>query len=271
LNNDSFQQKYYSYDDLFQPSPANLQIMQDTDPNYRVIDLTTSPFQDAKPSYFHKSLGGYHGATLRRYREVVDAQMSKNNMAVYNMLNTRYFIVPAQDGQPSVQRNPEALGNAWFVKEVKQVNNADEELKALDAFDPRQTAFVDKRFADQLKAVNPQADTSATIRLTDYKPNHLTYESDSKVAQVAVFSEIYYRGGIDWKAYVDGQETPHFRANYILRAMTVPAGKHKIEFKFDPPAVKTGQQIDRFAAAAWILLLVGAIFMEYRRKPTDDL
>jgi hypothetical protein len=271
LNNDSFQQKYYSYDDLFQPSPANLQIMQDTDPNYRVIDLTTSPFQDAKPSYFHKSLGGYHGATLRRYREVVDAQMSKNNMAVYNMLNTRYFIVPAQDGQPSVQRNPEALGNAWFVKEVKQVNNADEELKALDAFNPRQTAFVDKRFADQLKTVNPQADTSATIRLTDYKPNHLTYESDSKVAQVAVFSEIYYRGGIDWKAYVDGQETPHFRANYILRAMTLPAGKHKIEFKFDPPAVKMGQQIDRFAAAAWILLLVGAIFMEYRRKPTDDL
>ncbi|AXE20754.1 hypothetical protein DR864_24980 [Runella rosea] len=271
LNNDSFQQKYYSYDDLFQPSPANLQIMQDTDPNYRVIDLTTSPFQDAKPSYFHKSLGGYHGATLRRYREVVDAQMSKNNMAVYNMLNTRYFIVPAQDGQPTVQRNPEALGNAWFVKEVKQVNNADEELKALDSFNPRLTAFVDKRFADQLKTVSLQADTSATIRLTEYKPNHLTYASDSKVAQVAVFSEIYYRGGIDWKAYVDGQETPHFRANYILRAMTVPSGKHKIEFKFDPPAVKTGQQIDRFAAVAWILLLAGAVFMEYRRKPTEDL
>jgi hypothetical protein len=266
LNNDSFQQKWYSYDDLFQPSPANQQILQDTDPNYRVIDLTTSPFQDAKLSYFHKSLGGYHGATLRRYREVVDAQLSKNNMAVFNMLNTRYFIVPGQDGQPTVQRNPEALGNAWFVKEVKLVNNADEELKALDKFEPRQTAFVDKRFADQVQNVKPQADTSGTIRLTEYKPNHLTYESDAKAAGVAIFSEIYYRGGIDWKAYVDGQEAPHFRADYILRGMVVPAGKHKIEFKFDPPAVKTGQQIDRFAALAWIVLMAGAIFMEYRQK-----
>ena len=270
LNNDSFQQKWYSYDDLFQPSPANQQIMQDTDPNYRVIDLTTSPFQDARLSYFHKSLGGYHGASLRRYREVVDAHMTKNNMAVYNMLNTRYFIVPDKDGQQVVQRNPEALGNAWFVKEVKMVNNADEELKALDNFNPRQTAYVDKRFADQLKNVNPQSDTSGTIRLTDYKPNHLTYESDAKTPQVAIFSEIYYRGGIDWKAYVDGQEAPHFRANYILRGMEVPAGKHKIEFKFDPPAVKTGQQIDRFAAIAWILLIVGGIFMEYRSKPSKE-
>lgn len=270
LNTDSFQQKYYSYDDLFQPGPANQQILQDTDPNYRVIDLTTSPFMDARLSYFHKSLGGYHGASLRRYREVVDAQMTKNNMAVFNMLNTRYFIVPGQDGQPTVQRNPEALGNAWFVKEVKQVNNADEELKALDAFNPRQTAFVDKRFADELKGVPAQPDTSATIRLTDYKPNQLTYESNSTTAQTAIFSEIYYRGGIDWKAYVDGQETPHFRANYILRGMVVPAGKHKIEFKFDPPAVKTGRQIDRFAAVAWILLLLGGIFIEYRRKPTKE-
>lgn len=266
LNTDSFQQKYYSNDDLFPPSPANLQIMQDTDPNYRMIDLTTSPFMDGKPSYFHKSLGGYHGATLRRYREVVDAHMSKNNMAVFNMLNTRYFIVPGQDGQPTVQRNPDALGNAWFVNEVKIVNNADEELKALDKFEPRQTAFVDKRFAEQLQNFKSQPDTTAKIRLTDYKPNALTYESDAKTAQVAIFSEIYYRGGIDWKAYVDGQEAPHFRANYILRGMVVPAGKHKIEFKFDPPAVKTGQQIDRFAAFAWLLLMAGAIFMEYRQK-----
>jgi hypothetical protein len=266
LNTDSFQQKYYSNDDLFPPSPANLQIMQDTDPNYRMIDLTTSPFMDGKPSYFHKSLGGYHGATLRRYREVVDAHMSKNNMAVFNMLNTRYFIVPGQDGQPTVQRNPDALGNAWFVNEVKIVNNADEELKALDKFEPRQTAFVDKRFADQLQNFKSQPDTTAKIRLTDYKPNALTYESDTKTAQVAIFSEIYYRGGIDWKVYVDGQETPHFRANYILRGMVVPAGKHKIEFKFDPPAVKTGQQIDRFAAFAWLLLMAGALFMEYRQK-----
>jgi hypothetical protein len=271
LNNDSFQQKYYSKDELFPPSPANLQIMQDTDPNYRVIDLTTSPFQDGKPSYFHKSLGGYHGATLRRYREVVDEHMTKNNMSVFNMLNTRYFIVPGQDGQPTVQRNPDVLGNAWFVSEVKIVNNADEELKALDKFEPRQVAFVDKRFADQLQNIKPQADTTAKIRLTEYKPNALTYESDAKAAQVAIFSEIYYRGGIDWKAYVDGQETPHFRANYILRGMVVPAGKHKIEFKFDPPAVKTGQQVDRFAAIAWLLLMAGAVFMEYRKKPKEPL
>lgn len=270
LNADSFQPKYYSHDDLFQPSAVDQQILQDKDPNYRVIDLTTSPFQDARISYFHKSLGGYHGATLRRYREVVDAHMTKNNMAIFNMLNTRYFIVPGQDGQPMVQRNPEALGNAWFVKEVKIVNNADEELNALEKFDPLQTAFVDKRFAEQLQNVKPQADSTNKIRLTDYKPNHLTYESDAKTPQIAIFSEIYYRGGIDWKAYVDGQETPHFRADYILRGMVVPAGKHKIEFKFDPPTVKTGQQIDRIAAIAWVLLLVGAVFMEYRRKSSES-
>ncbi|MEZ4904588.1 MAG: YfhO family protein [Spirosomataceae bacterium] len=271
LNEDSFQPKYRSYEEVFQPTAANQQIMQDTDPNYRVIDVTTSPFQDAKASYFHKSLGGYHGASLKRYREVVDAHISKNNMAVFNMLNTKYFIVPGQDGQPTAQRNPDALGNAWFVKEVKIVNNADEELKALEKFDPRQTAFVDKRFADQLQNIKPQADTTAQIRLTAYKPHQLTYESDAKSPEVAIFSEIYYRGGIDWKAFVDGQETPHFRANYILRGMVVPAGKHKIEFKFDPPAVKTGQNIDRIAAIAWLLLVAGAVFIEYRQKSKNSL
>ena len=266
LSNDDFKPKFYSTDDLFQPSPANLQIMADTDPNFRVIDLSTSIFGDAKPSYFHKSLGGYHGAKLKRYDELVQNQVSKNNMAVFNMLNTKYFITPDKDNQPVVQRNPEALGNAWFVRELKVVADANEEMKALDKFDPRQVAFVDKRFVEQIKGFSAQADTTAKIRLTDYKPNHLTYESDSRTPQAAIFSEIYYRGNEDWLATIDGQSAPHFRANYVLRGLIVPAGKHKIEFKFDPPTVKKGQTIDLWASIGWILLTGLALVMDFRRK-----
>ncbi len=266
LNDAAFKPKYYSTDELFQPTAANLQIMEDKDPDYRVIDVTTSPLSDATASYFHKSLGGYHAVKLRRYQELFENQMAKNNMAVYNMLNTKYFITNDDKNQPIAQRNAEALGNAWFVAEVKMVKNADEEMKSLDKFDPRQVAFVDARFADQVKASKMVIDSSNKIKLTEYRPNNLIYQSNTKTPQVAVFSEIYYRGGIDWKAYIDGVEAPHFRANYVLRAMNLPAGSHKIEFKFQPDSVIVGQKIDNYASLAWIVLIGLAFFMDTKRK-----
>ena len=268
LNDASFQPKYYSQDELFQASPAVQQIQADKDPNFRAIDMTIDPFNDARPSYFYKNVGGGHPAKLRRYQELIEAQFSKNNLAIYNMLNTKYFIVPnSTTNQPTVQQNPDALGNAWFVGEVKLMNNANEELKSLDKFDPKQTAFADKVFASQLPNLKSVLDSTNKIKLTEYKPNMVSYVSDCKTNQIAIFSEVYYRGGIDWKSFIDGQEVPHFRANYVLRGMNIPAGKHTIVFKFDPESVKTGQKIDFYASIAWVLLIGFAFFMDSKSKP----
>ncbi|MCU0326162.1 MAG: YfhO family protein [Spirosomaceae bacterium] len=254
--------------------------------SYRVIDLPGGVFSDARPSYFHKSIGGYHGAKMRRYQEVVDNQLSKQLEAFYtelrkenltqdivnqalskqsvlNMMNTRYVVI---NPEAAPIRNPYALGNGWLVSNVKVVANANEEIKELGTINPQKTALVDKRYEEFIKGKNLQADSSATIKLTEYQPNKLVYESDSKTEQVAVFSEMYYRGNQDWVATIDGKETPHFRADYLLRAMVIPAGKHKIEFKFAPASVVTGKKIDMFASIALIICLIGAIFIEIRKK-----
>lgn len=246
---------------------ADKLIKQDKDPNYRVLNLTVGPFMDASTSYHHKSIGGYHGAKMKRYQELFDYHISKNNIQVLNMLNTKYLIVPGQDKQPTVQRNPDALGNAWFVPEYKIVQNADSEITALNKFDPAQTAFVDQRFNDQLSGFKPSADTTATIKLDSYKANHLVYTSNATSEQLAVFSEIYYEKG--WNAYVDGKETPHFRANYVLRAMRVPAGKHKIEFKFEPTFYQTGQTLALVSSVILLLAFVGGMVYEYRRTKSE--
>lgn len=268
LNNDDFRPRVNNYDDLFQPSAADQQILQDKSLSYRVLDVTTNPFTNATTSAFHKSLGGYSAAKLRRYQDLIENQLSKNNMSVLNMLNTKYFIASGENGQPQAQINPGALGNAWFVRELKMVNTPDEEMKALDNFNPRTTAIVEKRFADMLKEAKPSADSSGSINLTVYKPNALTYEYNSPTPQIVVFSEIYYKGNEDWKSYVDGQEAPHFRANYLLRAMSLPAGKHTVTFKFDPITIKEGQKIDLWASIAFVAFILGAVWMDRRSKKT---
>ncbi|TAE36838.1 MAG: hypothetical protein EAZ70_10085 [Runella slithyformis] len=267
LNADDFQPKVSSYEDLFQPSAADQQILQDRS-YYRVLDLTGNPFSNARPSAYHKSVGGYMATKLQRFQDLIEGPISKNNMAVLNMLNTKYFITAGQDGQPAAQQNPDAMGNVWFVREVKMVNNANEEMAALDSLKPGTTVVIDKRFANILKDAKPIADTSAKIRLISYKPNVISYESDTKALQIAVFSEIYYKGNEDWKSYIDGQEVPHFRANYVLRGLVIPAGKHIISFKFDPVTVKQGAAIDRWASLAWLLLVGFALFMDYRSRHT---
>ncbi len=265
VNNESFVRKSVDANP-FQPSQADLFIMKDVDPDYRVFNQTVDPFNDASTSYFHKSIGGYHGAKLRRYQEIIEHDLSKGNMNVFNMLNTKYFITPdkANNNQPVMQVNMQAMGNAWFVNDVRMVNNADEEIKTLDSFTPAETAIVDKRFENQVKGHDISKDSLSTIRLTVYKPNDLTYESITSREQLAVFSEIYYDKG--WNAYVDGKLTPHFRANYILRAMIVPAGKHTIEFKFEPRVFRVGEKVSMASSALLLLLVIGSIGFLIRNK-----
>jgi hypothetical protein len=246
----------------FSPTAADMQILQDKSLSYRVFNMTVSPFNDASTSYFHKSIGGYHGAKLRRYQEVIDQHLSRGNMAVFNMLNTKYFIQQGQKG-PVAQLNQEALGNCWFVDSVRFVGNADEELDALTGFDPRRVAIVDERFRPLLATFTPATDTSDRIVLEEYYPNRLVYKSTSHTNRLAVFSEIYYPKG--WTVSIDGQPAEHFRANYILRAMTIPAGEHRVEFRFEPAMFRVGKNIDFACSLIIILSFAGWVFVELKK------
>lgn len=246
----------------FAPTDADLAILQDKDPDYRVLNLSVNTFNDASTSYFHKSIGGYHGAKMKRYQELIENHISKNNMEVLNMLNTKYFIIPTKDKGPVPQLNPNALGNAWFVHRFRFVANADSELNALSNFNPRTEAIIDKRFEGQITGLSPNYDSTASIKLTSYAPNHLVYNSKAKSEQLAIFSEIYYNDHKGWKAYIDGKPASHFRANYVLRAMKVPPGDHTIDFKFEPSAYYTGGKISFACSLTLILLLVGTLYFE---------
>ncbi len=249
-----------------QPTAADQQILQDTT-HYRVFNYALSPFNDASTSYFHQSVGGYHGAKMRRYADVIEQDISKGNMRVLDMLNTKYVIVPDQKtGQIGVQQNPGALGNAWFVREFELVPNADKELKSLETFDPKKTAIVDQRFESQLKAFQPAFDSTATIRLTSYEPDHLVYQSTAATPQLAVFSENYYANKDYWQAYIDDKPVDHFRTNYILRGIIVPAGSHKISFQFISTTYATGEKIALFSSIALFLCAGAALFIGFRKK-----
>jgi hypothetical protein len=250
----------------FQPTPADQMILQDKDLSYRVLNLQ-NPFNEAQTSYFHKSIGGYHGAKLRRYQDLIERQISNNNQQVLNMLNMRYLITGDQK-QP-VQRNPGALGNAWFVSEVKTVKSPDEEMTALNTLSPATVAVVDVSKFPQQKAATYNI-AGSTIALTNYSPDELKYRANATQAGLVVFSEIYYADG--WQAYIDGKPVPHIRADYVLRALQVPAGAHTIDFKFEPKAYAVGNAVSLAASIALLLVLVGAIAYAVRRKPyTDEL
>ncbi len=263
LNDSDFEKKKAAA--LFEKTPADEEILKDTDPNYRVYNNTTDFDKDAITAYYHKTIGGYHGAKMRRFQELIEWQLAKNNMECYNMLNVKYIILGDSTGRKFVQRNYAANGNAWFVSNTKMVANADEEIKALTGFSSKQTAVIDKRFEGELANFKMNFDSTASIKFISYAPNKLVYESNTKTPQLAVFSEVYYDKG--WNTYVDGKLVPHFRANYILRAMVVPEGKHNIEFKFEPTTVKKGQTI---ALASSITLYVGLILLigfSFIKKP----
>lgn len=229
-------------------------ILQDKDPHYRVFNTTQRLDQDALTSYYHKSIGGYHGAKMRRYQELIDFQVSKQNMEVFNMLNVKYFMVADSAQGLLPQLNSNACGNAWFVNKFVWVANADAEIDSLTGFNPKNTCYIDKRFESIIGNLTLQPDTTSTIKLTQYKPNALTYESNATTDKLAVFSEIYYANG--WNAYIDDKLVEHVRCNYVLRGLKVPAGKHTIVFKFEPKAVATGETI---SLVSGILLYGGAL------------
>lgn len=232
------------------------------DKDFRVLNLAANTFNDSKPSAFHNQIGGYSAAKLRRYQDLIDFYISYQiNPNVLNMLNTRYLVL--QNGQ--VQRNPEALGNCWFVSEVKSVDNPNDEITALQHNNPSTTAIVNTQ--EFPLTANFTCDSTATIELEHKQPtdiNVLTYHSKSNTEQLAVFSEIYYAP--DWKAYIDGQPAEYIRANYVLRAMVIPAGEHVIEFRNEAPTMHRLDSITLIFSIVTIAIIAGVLFIYYRRK-----
>lgn len=263
LNDDNYERSSI-VKNPFKPSEADILIMKDIDPNFRVLNTTVNTFNDASTSYFHKSIGGYHGAKLERYQELIEYQISRNNMEVLNMLNTKYFIVRGEDKRPVAQINMNALGHAWFVESFKMVENADQEMHAMDDFKPQKIAIIDKRFAKHLNNFEPRIDSLAEISLTDYKPNALKYTTKTSIPQLAVFSEMYYDKG--WEVYVDGNPAEYFRVNFVLRAMIVPEGEHVIEFKFRPKSYYTGEKVSLAGSLLLIFLFLGITLTEIRKS-----
>lgn len=261
-------------------------ILQDTSLDYRVLNFATSTFDDNNTSYWHKSVGGYHPAKLRRYQEMIEHHISPEMQAAYkaiataggemdsvdankfrilNMLNTKYFIFPAGQQRQTVPiLNPHAYGNAWFVNKVQYVNNANEEIDVLDSIIPTETAVVDARFKDVLKGTTESyKDSLSSIRLTSYAPNRLTYETNNAQDGIAVFSEIYYPDG--WHVTIDGQPAELARADYILRTMYVPAGQHTIEMRFDPTSLHVTEGIAYGALALLVIGIIVAVLIAKRK------
>jgi hypothetical protein len=265
LNDKDFEKKKGEV--AVEQTPVDAQILADTDLHYRVYNNTTDFDKDAITAYYHKSLGGYHGAKMRRYQELIEWQLGKQNMECYNMLNAKYFIVQDSTGNKFAQRNPFNNGNAWFVKDIKWVANADEEINALTSFKSKETAIIDKRFEVELKGFTPSFDSAGTITLTKYQPNKLVYTANTKSDQLAVFSEVYYEMG--WNAYLDGTLVPHFRVDYVLRALKLPAGKHEVEFRFEPSVIAKGESIafaSSIALYGGLVLILGMLFVQNRKK-----
>lgn len=276
LNNDNFT-RARDVDVPFKPSQANTKILSDTDPDFRVLDLTTSTFNDASCSYFHKSIGGYHGAKLQRYQDVIDYYLGPeikdlvdrlpgrkpqpeldqilSEQTMLNALNMKYIIL--RPDMPPLP-NGNAFGHAWFVDKIEFVENADEEIEAIGNTDLKNTAVVDKRFENLATTSSFDDDIGAQINLDSYAPNALKYSYETSSEQMVVFSEIYYVKG--WNAYLDGEKVHHFRADYIFRAMLLPAGNHTIEFKFEPRVWVVGEKISFASSLLLILLLLGGLF-----------
>ena len=293
-----------TYELEIQSTPALETIKADVEAkninHYRVYNMAVNTFNDASTSFYVPSIGGYHGAKLQRYQDIIsfhltnpnyvqkdlnDTSLLKTNqirqffytyqqqikcpnLQVLNMLDTKYFILPVgQEGGTAIE-NPEACGAAWFVENIKTVNTADEEILALNDFDPQHTAILNKEFASQLQNKDfSNADQQATITLQESpnkNPDLKIYKTKSTTAQLCVFSEIYYKEG--WKAYIDGKEAPILRANYVLRALEVPAGEHTIELRCEPDTLKTFNIINLIGSILIVVFLIGAIALPFIKK-----
>lgn len=277
LNEDDFDRKK-NIENPYTPSAADKIILADKSLDYRVLNLA-NPFNDGATSYFHKSIGGYHAAKLGRYQDLIDfrlqpeinqlieALQNPNGTAInkelsalssLNMLNTKYIIY---NPQAAPIKNPFANGNAWFVKHIDVVENANEELSNLALVDTKNVALIDKRYKDQIEDLNIEYHSANSIELVDYKSNNLIYKANTSSEQLAVFSEIYYEKG--WNAYIDGKLTPYLRADYTLRAMRIPAGEHTIEFRFLPKSYYLGEKIALVGSILLLISLLGIIAREF--------
>jgi hypothetical protein len=281
LNADKFFRKE-AVAKMSSPTMADTYILRDTS-YFRVLNLSVSPFNDASTSYFHKSIGGYHGAKLKRYQEFIDTSLMRDINLIkaaggaaktlsdvqsvfagttgLNLLNTKYVIYSSGE-LPLLNHN--ALGNAWFVESPLIVNNANEELSSINRIDPSKVAVIDKSFKDQIKNTVYPVSNGDKLELKSYKPNELIYTSKASGEKLAIFSEIYYPAG--WKCFIDGKESKYFRADYVLRGMIVPAGTHEIKFRFEPSSYKTGNRISLMSSVLFILLAAGYISMQLRTK-----
>jgi hypothetical protein len=266
--------KRYLKDDQFvdkldaqqpRPRPVDEVILRDKDPDFRVIDLSQILLQDAITPYFYKSIGGYSAARLKRYNELVENQLSQTiNHDVLDMLNTKYILNVDTARNYSMVANNTACGHAWFVKNIKLVANADQEMLSISSFAPKDEAIVDQRYEKLMDAKQVGYDPAATVKLVSYNPDHMIYQTGSTATQVAVFSEIYYDKG--WKMLIDGKESPYFRADYVLRAAQIPLGNHKVEFIFHPASYYTGEKISMAGSILLVLALGGAVYTENRKK-----
>ncbi len=283
LKNENFHRQIL--EDHFQPTAADQQVLKDKTLSYRVLNLQ-NPFNDARTSYFHKSIGGYHGAKLRRYQDLIDQKLAPEMQSfigalqnqpteatisaafaqqpALNMLNTKYIIY---NPEAAPLPNPAALGNAWFVSTVRPVNSADEEIAALNNFNPASEAIVDvSKFPLQNRTYSA---AGSTVQLTGYTPNELTYTVNAAQNGLVVFSEVYYKDG--WNAYIDGKEVPHLRANYVLRALEVPAGQHKVVFKFEPKEYTIGNTVSLISSLLMFAVIIGAIAFAVKTKPEERI
>ncbi len=272
-----------SIQQMFTPSEADQMILQDTTKYYRVLNLATNTFNDANTSYFHKSVGGYHGAKLKKYQELIDFHLSKEiqwfyqqlnkiagadtlletqilpSLQVINMLNTKYILLPVKSGSIPMPNNS-ANGNAWFVQQIISVTNADSEIVKLYSLNTKTQAVIQEK--NKLPQLKNRYSGKGKIYLTHYAPNELQYTSISDGEQFAVFSDIYYPKG--WNAYVDGQLQPHTCVNYVLRGMIIPKGTHSITFKFEPTSYKIGNSIAYVGSTLIYLILAGIVWMIWK-------
>ncbi len=267
----------------YKATAADLDILKDKSPDYRVLNMAVSTFNDASTSFYHKSIGGYHGAKMRRYQDLIDFHISKEmavlgqrlekitsdlsvdslflGMNALNMLNTKYLIYNPQ--APAIL-NKRALGSVWLVNRFKLVDNADQELAAINQIDPASEIVVNKKFQDKFSGLTLTNDSSSKITLTAYSPNQMTYHYQGNGNQLAVFSAIYYPKG--WNAYIDGKIVEHFQANYVLRSMVLPKGNYDIEFRFEPASFMIGQKISFWSSVLLLLLIAGLLIKGFLRK-----
>ncbi len=266
VNEDAFVQAKL-VNEPFQKNGADEQILKD-EGHYRVYDATTNAFNSGRASYYHNALGGYHAAKPGRMQDLFEFYISKGNIGILNMMNVRYIITQNKNGGPVAQRNPYANGDAWFVENVIPAENANEEIKLLDSLDSKKTAIINKEFLSKIPNQKIERDSTATIELFSYQPNKLVYEASTKSPQLAIFSEVYYPKG--WNAYINGKPAEYFRADYTLRAMVIPTGNNKIEFKFEPKVIQTGSTISLVSTIIFLLILLTGLYFAFRKKEEKE-